>query len=132
MQFLILAVFGAICAILAANKGRSAIGWFFIGFFFPLIGLIVILVISNLKEEEAKVRRLDQENRRLREQVRKERMVANRRHGDVQRRLAAHDRVLALDTAPPPEEEARLEYDDGEDGAPPPPRPPRPPRPRPR
>jgi hypothetical protein len=38
-------VFGLICAVLASPKNRSPVGWFFIGFLIPLIGLILILVL---------------------------------------------------------------------------------------
>lgn len=44
---LIAATFGGICAAIASGKKRSPVGWFFIGFLFPLIGLILILVLPN-------------------------------------------------------------------------------------
>ena len=99
MEFLILIVFGAICAMIAASKGRSVVGWFVIGFLAPILGLILILVMSNLKVEEEKQRRLRTENRRLRERVKKERQVADQRHADTASRLTVHDRALGVDTA---------------------------------
>jgi len=93
-------VFGAICAVVASGRGRSAVGWFFIGFFFGCLGLIILLVIPDLRIEEQRRGRLNRENRRLREQLRKDRMVADARHDDASRRLQAHDRALGVDTAP--------------------------------
>ena len=40
-------IFGTICAVIASGKNRSAIGWFFIGFLLPLIGLIMVLVLPQ-------------------------------------------------------------------------------------
>lgn len=93
-------VFGLICAVIASGRGRSGVAWFFIGFLFPCIGLIVILAIPDLRLEEERRARLTGENRRLREQLRKDRMVADARHADAERRLQAHDRALGVDTAP--------------------------------
>ena len=39
------AVFGLVCALIAPNRGRSGVGWFFIGFFIGCVGLIVLLLI---------------------------------------------------------------------------------------
>lgn len=36
-------VFGIICSTIASSKNRSAISWFFLGFFFGLIGLICVI-----------------------------------------------------------------------------------------
>ena len=41
------AVFGLICAAIAARKNRSRIGYGLLGFFLPLIGLIVIAVLPK-------------------------------------------------------------------------------------
>ena len=47
---LILAIVVAVvCGLLAKRKGRSVAGWSILGFFFPLIGLILILVLSEKK-----------------------------------------------------------------------------------
>ncbi len=40
-------LFGGICAALASSKDRSVVGWFAIGFFLPIIGLILILVLDE-------------------------------------------------------------------------------------
>jgi len=39
-------IFGGACAIIAVNKGRDPLGWFALGFFFSLVGLIVIAALS--------------------------------------------------------------------------------------
>lgn len=96
-------IFGIICAIIAANRGRSAVGWFFIGAFLSCIGLILVLALPDLKKEEERERRQKLENRRLREQLAKERQVSDSRNQNVERRLGAHDEALGLDTSNPPE-----------------------------
>ena len=55
-------------AALAGSRGRSAFGFFLLSFFFsPLLGLIVVLVMKNLTEENAKEyeRRREDERREL-------------------------------------------------------------------
>lgn len=94
-------VFGAICAVLAQGRGRSALAWFVLGFLFNCLALIIVLVLPDLRDEEGRHVRLSEETRRLRERVRLDRHVADRRHEEVQRRLGAHDFALGLDTAPP-------------------------------
>ncbi len=94
-------VFGAICAAIARNRGRSAGGWFFIGVLLDCFGLILVLVLPDLKQQEGRLRRQEQENRRLREQLAKERQVSDQRHGHVERRLGAHDQALGVDTSAP-------------------------------
>lgn len=97
---LVYVVFGVIVSLIARSRGRSPVGWFFIGAFAPCIGLILVLVLPDLKVQEERERRLASENRRLKEQLRKDRMVADQRHGDVQRRLGAHDAAMGIDTNP--------------------------------
>ena len=91
-------IFGAVCAAIASSKGRSPIAWFFIGFFAGLIGLIIILVVDNLKEAQRFRDHAASERRRLREQLQQEKMKteAFRQHAGL--RLDAHDRVLGVDT----------------------------------
>ena len=38
-----------VCAIIAATKGRSALGWGILGLFFSILTLIVVLVIPSKK-----------------------------------------------------------------------------------
>ena len=115
---IIMLVFGSICSLIANSKGRSAVGWFFIGFFFHLFALILVLVLSDLTKEERRYGNLERENKRLREQVRKDRMIADRRHAQVARRLGAHDRVLKVETAERDEDVPLLEYENDDDNRP--------------
>ena len=103
IQLAVMVVLGSICAVIANQRGRSAVGWFFVGFFAGCIGLILVLVLPDLKAQEERERRLAQENRRLKEQLRKDRVVADQRHADVQKRLGVHDRALGVDTSGLPE-----------------------------
>ena len=96
------AIFGIISAVVANNRGRSAAGWFFIGLALDCFGLVLVLALPDLKQEEAKERRQRLENRRLREQLAKERQVSDSRNTNVERRLGAHDEALGLDTSTPP------------------------------
>jgi hypothetical protein len=104
LNIIIAAIFGAITAAIASSKGRNVVGWFFLGFFFSCIGLIIILCLSNLREEEARHQALELGQRRLREQLRQEQLQneALRRHAVA--RLDLHDQQLGMDTrqgAPP-------------------------------
>ncbi|HZN38625.1 MAG TPA: DUF4339 domain-containing protein [Planctomycetota bacterium] len=103
VQLVVSVVFGGICSAIAASRGRSALGWFFVGLLTNCIGLVLVLVLPDLKRQEAQMRMQQMENRRLREQLAKERQVADQRHGHVERRLGAHDRALDIDTSAPPE-----------------------------
>lgn len=38
-------LFGIICAIVAGSKHRNPIGWFFVGFLIPLVGLILVIAL---------------------------------------------------------------------------------------
>ena len=99
MAYLIIGVIaGTICALVASSKGRNAVGWFFLGFFFPLIGIIVICCVSNLKEERARYQRSLNERRRLREELRIEKIKAQQFRGQAEQRLDIHDRALGVDT----------------------------------
>ena len=99
LQVIIRLVFAAICAAIANSRGRSAIGWAVIGFVILCFGLILVLVLPNLRIQEEKERRLMLENRRLRERLRKDRMVADQRHRATLGRLGVHDEALGLDTS---------------------------------
>jgi hypothetical protein len=98
LNLLIAVVFGAICAGIASSKGRNAVGWFFIGFFFSCIGLIIILCLSNLKEEQARWNSQDVEQRRLREQLRQEQLKNEAYRKHTAARLDAHDERLGMNT----------------------------------
>ena len=98
VQLVIMFICGVIASLIAHTKGRSEIGWFFGGFFLGLIGVIIIAVLPNLKDQKAKEVRIELENRRLREQLNQERLKieAFRRHTTA--RLDLHDESLGIDT----------------------------------
>lgn len=52
--FLVLIIFcGVVSAVVASNKGRSVVGWFFVGILLGPIGLILSLVVSkNIEQVE--------------------------------------------------------------------------------
>jgi hypothetical protein len=102
VNLIVAAVFGAICAAIANSRGRSAIGWFFIGAITSCIGIILVLVLPDLKVQAEREERMRRENRRLREKLRKERMVADKRHEAAMGRLDVHDDALGLDTGQDP------------------------------
>ncbi len=97
---LIYMVVGGITAAIASSKGRNPVGWFFLGFFFSCIAIILVLVLPNLKEIKAKEERLEEENRRIREQVRQEQMRLEAFREQTNLRLERHDQVLQINTAP--------------------------------
>ena len=92
-------IFGAIVAAIAHGRGRSVVGWFVLGTLFSCFALILVLVLPDLKLEDQRRDRLRRENQRLREQLRKDRQVADQRHAEVSGRLGAHDAVIGIDTS---------------------------------
>jgi hypothetical protein len=98
VQLFFLFGFGIACAVIASNRGRNPLAWFFIGMLTSCIGLILVLVLENPLEKEERLRQLRQENRRLREVVRGDRMTADRRFQETVRRLEVHDEALGMDT----------------------------------
>lgn len=100
IQLVIMATFGVVCAMVASNRGRSGVGWFLIGAILGCIGLIILLVIPNLKLEAEKYDSLRRSNRRLRERLRKDRQVADTRHDQTVARLDIHDEAAGIDTSP--------------------------------
>ncbi|MFT4515318.1 MAG: hypothetical protein ACI89X_004096 [Planctomycetota bacterium] len=101
-QLIAALVFGGICAAIAAGRGRSPVGWFFVGVFTTCIGLIILLVLPDMKVQEEREKRQRMETRKLREQLQKERQVSDQRHHHVERRLGAHDESIGIDTSNPP------------------------------
>ncbi len=99
IQLAILAVFGLICSLIAHQRGRNPVGWFFIGAFLGCFGIILILVLPDLAAEQERMTRMTQRTRRLEERLTKERMIADQRLAEANRRLAVHDTALGLDTA---------------------------------
>jgi predicted Zn finger-like uncharacterized protein len=97
--FLVIAIiFGIICAVIAHYKGRSVIAWFFLGFLFGVFGFIAIMVVSNLKAARQKEDHIEMQQRRLREQLRQERLKTEQLRKYTQVRLDAHDKELNIDT----------------------------------
>lgn len=90
--------FGVITALVGRSKGRSPIGWFFVGFLTGCIGLIIVLVMSNLKAEEAKWKMSEERQRRLKEQLKQERLKTQSFQEHVQNRLDVHDDALDMNT----------------------------------
>jgi hypothetical protein len=89
---------GGICALAAYGKGRNVVGWFLLGYIFSIFALIGILLCSNQKEARSHRAFMEQENRRLREQLRQEQIKSETFRSHTQRRLDAHDQKLAIDT----------------------------------
>ena len=98
VQLIIMSVFGLITATIGSKKGRSGIGWFFVGFFTGLIGLIISLVVSDLGAENSRRAEASRERRRLREQLKQERMKSEAFRRHAQARLDSHDDSLGTDT----------------------------------
>ena len=98
VQLVLMVICGVIGAMIASHKGRSAFGWFFGGFFLGIIGVIIVAVLPNLKQQRESQARAAQESRRLREQLKQERVKfeAFRRHAAY--RLDAHDEAIGVDT----------------------------------
>ena len=95
-------IFGIICAIVADSRGRSGIGWFFGGLFFSCFALILLLVLPDLKIMEESENQLTRENRRLREQIRRDRAVADERYSETMYRIDMHDEQAHFDSNLPP------------------------------
>ena len=98
LQLVIGAVCGIVAAAIASSKGRNTIGWFFGGFFLGIIGIVIVAVLSNKKQESYYRQQAELERRRLREQVMQERMKGESFRGHVARRLDYHDQALGVQT----------------------------------
>ena len=112
MEPLVLLVFAFITGLIAHSRGRSAIGWAILGFLFQCFAIILLLVLPDLNLEEERREELKRENRRLSEQLKKERQVADARHAQTVSRLGAHDAVLGVDTSD--EDPRAIAAEDGE------------------
>ncbi len=99
---LVRVVLGAVASAIASSKGRSTVGWFFGGFFLDVIGIVVVAVLPNLKEQERRQAHAMSERRRLREQLRQEKMKTESFRQHASGRLDAHDRMLGVDTRESP------------------------------
>lgn len=73
---------GAICAALAKSRGRNPIGWFVAGGLTFGAGIVAVLVLPDVKKQQAMQQRLDDEANRVQEGLERERRVAFARHPD--------------------------------------------------
>jgi hypothetical protein len=46
-------VFAIVCASLAGGRNRSRVGWAILGFIFPIIALVVLLILGKKKTHAA-------------------------------------------------------------------------------
>ena len=95
---IIMFICGVIAAVIASGKDRSKVGWFFGGFFLGLIGIIIVACLSNLKEEQQYRDHTANERRRLREQLRQERLKNEAFRQYTGARLDEHDEHLGIET----------------------------------
>ena len=87
-----------ICGVVANSKGRNVIAWTLLGLVFGLIPLIIVACLPNLTDQAARDSYVDEENRRLREQLRQERIKSESFRQHAIARLDAHDQHLGLNT----------------------------------
>jgi len=97
-QLQLAAVLGGITAGVAVHKGRSAVGWFFVGFLTGCIGLIIVLCMSNVHDQNATLGNMETETRRLREQLKHEQLRNDSFQSYMRHRVDAHDGVLGMNT----------------------------------
>ncbi len=95
---LISLAFGTLNAVIAYSKGRSPLAHFLIGFIFDCIGTVLILCLSNLNEEKARLVKQEGQNRMLREQLRQEQMKLEALRQHTTSRLDTHDKALGIET----------------------------------
>lgn len=98
LQLILVIICGAIAAAIASSKGRNVVGWFFGGFFLGLIGVVIVACLGNLKEQKAYRQHTENERRRLREQLRQERVKTDAFRQYSMDRLDSHDEQLGVDT----------------------------------
>ncbi len=95
-------VWKLLCAIIASsiasNRGRSSGGWFFGGFFLGVIGIIIVAVLPNLNLLDSDQKKIKGDQRRMREQLRQEKMKTDALRRESLARLDEHDRALGMDT----------------------------------
>lgn len=99
IRLILSAGFGIACAVVASGRGRSGVAWFLVGLLFPCIALVVLLTLPDLKRQALEKEAQERTNRRLSEQIAKEKQIAEARHTLTERRLGAHDQVLQMDTS---------------------------------
>jgi hypothetical protein len=120
MMWIIALIFGLGTALIANSKGRNPVGWFFIGFIIGIIGLIIVLCMSNLNEERQYREQQAEENRRLREKLRQEQMKLESLRVHTSERLDSHDKALGMETRRTTAPSLGYDYGGGASLAPPP------------
>jgi len=98
MQIIVWLSMAAACAVIALVKGRNAIAWFFIGLLLNLVAVVIVAVLPNLKQQKADAENSQRERRRLREQIRQERIKSEAFRRYSMDRLDRHDDALNIDT----------------------------------
>ena len=97
-QLLGTAVMGGITSAIAVHKGRSAVGWFFVGFLTGCIGLIIICCMPHATENVARLNHMETEHRRLQEQLKHEQLRNESFQSHTRTRIDAHDSALSMGT----------------------------------
>ena len=97
-KLLAMVICGAIASAIANHKGRNTAGWFFGGFLLQLIGIVIVAVLPNLKNQQAERERIEGENRRLREKLRQEQVKSESFRKHASKRLDLHDGHLGIET----------------------------------
>ena len=73
MPYLIVSLaFAFITGMVAKGRGRSGLGWGIFGFFFPLLALILVFVLSDLGVEKQKEERLKRQISDLKNELNQE------------------------------------------------------------
>jgi hypothetical protein len=93
----VMAVFAAVTGTVAYHKGRNVLGWTLLGLL-GWVPLVIVACLPNVKEQAARDAYIQEENRRLREQLRQERIKGDAFRQHAAARLDAHDQQLGVDT----------------------------------
>ena len=73
---------GVACAAVAKSNGRNPLGWFVVGALTFGLGLIALLILPDIKKQDAMQQRLDDEASRVQDALDKARAIAYARHPD--------------------------------------------------
>lgn len=98
LNFLVMLAFGGACAAIGSARGRSPVAWFFLGFIFSCLALVLLLVLPDLQEQQDREEEVLARQRRLAEELAQERSKNQSFRGHVKARLDVHDAALGVDT----------------------------------
>lgn len=98
LQLAIGAIMGTIASVIAVKKNRSGVGWFFGGFFLGIIGIVIVALLKDPDEESKYKAYVENENRRLKEQLYQEKLKNETFRQHAMERLDKHDEQLGIDT----------------------------------